>query len=157
LELDTDSETMTLLSSTDDRQGTVSWESVIEFIQASVEETGSKRVRNYARSRLAVQVHYRTSDKTAVQTVTGEIGGGGVFIETGTPARLGDALKMDFVLPDNPNLPITATGKVAWIRPQSERYVFYSGMGVQFTDIAEDARKRLVSLIKSLEQARGVK
>ena len=63
---------------------------------------------------------------------------------------------MELVLPDNPTLPINATGKVTWVRPQLEHYMFFPGMGVQFTDISEEARVRLVELVKSLAQARGV-
>ena len=156
LELDSESETMRLLSQTGEQQGTVSWEQVSDFIQSSIEEAQFKHVRNYPRSPLAVQIQYRPSSSRFFQSVTGEIGGGGVFIETGTPAHVGEELRMELVLPDNPTLPIHATGKVAWVRPQSEHYVFFPGMGVQFTDISEEARVRLVELVTSLARARGV-
>lgn len=156
LELDSESETMMLLSQTGEQQGTVSWEQVIDFIRSSVEEARFKQVRNYPRSRLAVQIQYRPFNSRSFQSVTGEIGGGGVFIETGTPSHIGEEIRMELLLPDNSTLPIHATGKVSWVRPRSEHYVFFPGMGVQFTDISEEARVRLVELVTSLARARGV-
>lgn len=156
IELDSELETMTLLNQTGEQQGTLSCEQVVDFIQNYVEEARFKQVRNYPRSRLAVQIQYRPFNRRSFQSVTGEIGGGGVFIETGTPAHVGEELRMELVLPDNPTLPINATGKVTWVRPQLEHYMFFPGMGVQFTDISEEARVRLVELVKSLAQARGV-
>ena len=156
LELDSVAETMRLFNQTGEQQGTVSWEQVIDFIQSSTEEAQFKKGRNYPRSRLAVQIQYRPSSSRSFQSVTGEIGGGGVFIETGTPARIGEELRMELVLPDDQTRPIHATGKVAWIRPQPEHYVFFSGMGVQFTDISEEARLRLVELVTALARTRGV-
>ena len=155
MELDSESETMRLLSQTGEQQGTVSWEQVIDFIQSYVEEARFKQGLNYPRARLAVQIQYRPSSSRSFQSITGEIGGGGVFIEIGTPAHVGEELRMELVLPDNPILPIHATGKVAWVRPKAEHDVFFPGMGVQFTDISEEARVRLAELAKSLELARG--
>lgn len=155
LALDNETETMTLLSQAGEPLGTVSWESVIDFIQGSVKETRSyQSARNYPRGRLAAKVRYGTPDDNHFDSVTCEIGGGGIFIETLLPPRLGTALSLELVLPDNPTAPIKAQGKVAWIRPQEERYVFFPGMGVQFTEISETGRERLLSMVKSLDRGR---
>jgi uncharacterized protein (TIGR02266 family) len=95
-----------------------------------------------------------TPDHKYFDGVTCEIGGGGVFIETHLPAQIGTALELEFVLPDDPTEPIKAEGKVAWVRPKEERYVFFPGMGVQFTEISEVGRARLLTMAKALDQAR---
>ena len=155
LGLDSDTETITLFSPTSESLGAVSWEAVIDFIHASAKEVRSQRaVRDYPRGRLAAKVRYVTSDDKQVDSVTCEIGGGGIFIETNLPPKLGTVLALELILPDNPTAPISAQGKVAWIRSHEERYVFFPGMGVQFTEISETGRERLLNMVKSLDHAR---
>lgn len=154
LELDDELETLTVVTSTGEKGGSVSWEALIDYVSYYVEEAGPKSLRNHPRSPLAVKVRYQTPDYKCFESITGEIGGGGVFIESSAPARVGDEIEMDLALPDNPTLPIHAKGKVAWVRPRPEHYVFYPGMGVQFTGISEEARARLVDMVRSLKQTR---
>ena len=155
LGLDSEAETMTLLGPAGETLEAVSWEVVIDFIQSSVKETRSHQaVRNYPRSRLAAKVRYVTPDHKHFDSVTCEIGGGGIFIEAHLPPKLGTALSLELILPDDPTMPINAQGKVAWIRPGEEHYVFFPGMGVQFTEISEKGRARLMTMVKTLDHAR---
>ena len=155
LGLDSEAETMTLLGPTGEPLGAVSWDAVIDFIQGYVKEARSHRaVRNYPRSRLAAKVRYLTPDHKPFDSVTCEIGGGGVFIETNLPPKLGTALALELVLPDDPTAPINAQGTVAWIRPREEHYVFFPGMGVQFTEISDEGRARLLTMVKTIDHAR---
>ena len=155
LGLDSETETMTLLGPTGEPLGAVSWEAVTDFIQGYVKEAQSNRaVRNYPRSRLAAKVRCLTPDHKQLDSVTCEIGGGGVFIETRLPPQLGTVLALELILPDDPTAPINAQGKVAWIRPGEEHYAFFPGMGVQFTEISETGRARLLTMVKALDHAR---
>jgi uncharacterized protein (TIGR02266 family) len=155
LELDRETETMTLHGQKGEPLGAVPWDAVIDFIQGYLKETQSHRaVRNYPRSRLAAKVRFLTPDHKHLDSVTCEIGGGGVFIETHLPPQLGTALALELVLPDDPTAPINAQGTVAWIRPSEEHYVFFPGMGVQFTEISEEGRARLLTMVKTLDHAR---
>ena len=155
LELDSEMETITLLGPTNEPLGAVSWEDVIDFIQGYVKEARSHQaVRNYPRSRLAAKVRCVTPDHKHFDSVTCEVGGGGIFIETHLPPQLGTTLALELVLPDDPTTPINAQGKVAWIRPREERYVFFPGVGVQFTEISESGRERLLTMVKTLDHAR---
>src|SRR5688572_13642790 len=155
LGLDSGTETMKVLDPTGESLGVVPWEAVIDFIHGVAKEIQSHHaVRNYPRSRLAAKVGYVTSDQKHFDGVTCEIGGGGIFIETSVPHQLGTVLKLKLVLPDDPTEPITAQGKVAWIRPKEEHYAFFPGMGVQFTEISEEGRTRLLTMVKALDHAR---
>ena len=154
LELDSESETMTLIGPTGEKVGSVSWEDVIDFVQSCFGEDRPRRLRSYPRCPLAVKVTYLTPGHDRVESLTGEIGGGGLFIESNAPLTVGTEIAMDVVLPDDPAVPIRAKGKVAWVRSRQERYVFFPGMGVQFTEISEKAREQLVDIVKSLDQAR---
>ena len=155
LGLDSEAETMTLLDPRNKPVGAVSWEAVIDFMHGYLKEPQSHRaVRNYPRSRLAVKVCYSMPDHKHFDSVTCEIGGGGVFIETHLPSQLGTALVLELLLPDDPTTPINAQGKVAWIRTGEEHYAFFPGMGIQFTEISEEGRARLLSMVKALDHAR---
>ena len=155
LGLDSEAETMTLLGPTGEPLEAVSWEAVIDFIQSSVKDVRSHQaVRNYPRSRLAAKVRYVTPDHKHFDSVTCEIGGGGIFIESHLPPQLGTALSLELILPDDPTAPIKAQGKVAWIRPGEEHYMFFPGMGIQFTEISETGRARLLTMVKTLDHAR---
>jgi Tfp pilus assembly protein PilZ len=77
-----------------------------------------------------------------------------VFIETHLPPQLGTVLALELLLPDDPIEPINAQGKVAWIRPGEEHYIFFPGMGVQFTEISDEGRARLLTMVKSLDHSR---
>ena len=112
-------------------------------------------MRNYPRSQLAAKLRYAASDRTDFNGVTCEIGGGGIFIETTSPQSIGTDLSLELILPDDQAQPITARWKVAWIRPREERHVFYPGMGVQFTEISEESRARIVNMVKSLDNSRS--
>ena len=154
LELDDALETLSVIDATGEKRGPVSWEAIIDYISGYVQEARPRRLLNRPRSRLAVKVSYQTPDRKCFDSVTGEIGGGGVFIESGIPARVGDELAMELLLPDSPTVPIQVKGKVAWVRPRPEHYTFHTGMGVQFTEISEEARTRLLDMIRFLERSR---
>jgi uncharacterized protein (TIGR02266 family) len=155
LGVDSEAETITLLGSRGEPLGSVSWEAVIDFIQISVKEARSHRAtRNYPRGRLAAKVRYSTPDDKHFESITCEIGGGGVFIETQVPPELGTTLALELILPEDSTKPINAQGTVAWVRPKDEHYVFFAGMGIQFTEISEEGRARLLTLVKALDQAR---
>jgi len=100
LGLDSETETMTLLSPTSEPLGAVSWEAVIDFIQGYVKEARSHQaVRDYPRSRLAAKVRCVTPDHKHFDSVTCEVGGGGIFIETHLPPQLGTVLALELALP----------------------------------------------------------
>jgi len=61
------------------------------------------------------------------------IKGGGIFIPTNKPYRLGDEVFMLLTLMDDPNkLPVA--GKVSWITPAEAQGNKSQGIGVQFSD-----------------------
>jgi type IV pilus assembly protein PilZ len=156
LRLDSATETLAVISQSEEHLGTVPWDALIDFIHSlGIADRTPRPVRNYPRSELAVQLRYVGSDRTDVTGVTCEIGGGGIFIETTSPQSIGTDLSLELALPDDHTRPITAQGKVAWIRSREEQHVFYPGMGVQFTEISDDARTRIVNMVKSLDRSRS--
>jgi uncharacterized protein (TIGR02266 family) len=151
-------ETMTLVGPDDEPLGTVSWDAVIDFIHNSSKTSRPQRPpRNYSRSPLAATLRYTMPGSNNSAGVTCEIGGGGIFIETSSPHQIGTILTLELALPDDPANPITAQGQVAWVRAEEQRHVLYPGMGVQFTEISDESRARIVKMVKSLDHSRSGK
>jgi len=69
---------------------------------------------------------------------------GGVFIETSEAFQPGKALELEFSLP-NQDKRFKVIGNIAWRSPE--------GIGVRFTAVSEDLRKRIESFSHSLSTA----
>jgi type IV pilus assembly protein PilZ len=154
LEMDVHQEVITLFGSNGTLLGAISWQDVIERILASNEDARFTHARAHPRAPLAVKVKYTTPEGKQFDSLTGGIGGGGLFIESSQPLAPGTELSVEFALPDRPWEKHKAKGKVAWTRNKPERYLLFPGMGVQFTDIDEKTRKELIDLIAALNRSR---
>lgn len=155
LGIDCDQETLSLFDDKGRRLGIVSWGSIIEHILSIDEESRFAHSRLHPRAPLAIKVHCVTPEGKHFDSLTGGIGGGGLFIESSTPLPPGTELRVEFALPDRPGEKFETRAKVAWIRSKPERYLLFPGMGIQFTDIDQNAQKRLIDLVESLNRIRG--
>ncbi|MGQ0811433.1 MAG: PilZ domain-containing protein [Nitrospiraceae bacterium] len=154
LDIDCDQELIHLVGVNGERIGTLTWTSIIERILAIDEDERFAHSRVHARAPLAVKVRYTTSEGKQFDSLTGGIGGGGLFIESSVPLAPGTELAVEFSLPDRPWEKLKAKAKVAWTRAKPERYLLFPGMGVQFTDIAPEARDQVVGLVSALNRTR---
>lgn len=134
--------------------GAVPWGALIERVLSSDDDSRFAHCRSHSRAPLAVKVRYTTPEGKQYDSLTGGIGGGGLFIESGTPLAPGTELQVEFALPDRPWERLKAKAKVAWTRNKPERYLLFPGMGVQFTDIDEKAQAMLVDLVEALNRSR---
>ena len=154
LEMNADQEVITLHSATGELLGTLSWGAVIEQILASDDDVRFAHARSHPRAPLAVKVRYTTPEGKQFDSLTGGIGAGGLFIESSAPLAPGTELSVEFALPDRPWEKHKAKAKVAWTRNKPEWHLLFPGMGVQFTNIDEKARKELVELVDALNRSR---
>lgn len=154
LEMNADQEGVTLHSATGKLVGILSWGAVIEQILARDEDMRFTHARFHSRAPLAMKIHYTTPEGKQFDSLTGGIGPGGLFIESSAPLAPDTELSVEFSLPDHPRKKYTAKGKVVWTRAKPERHLLFPGMGVQFTDIDEKARKDLLELVEALNRAR---
>jgi len=156
LGIDCDQETLSLFDEKGQRLGILDWASLIEHILSIDEDARFAHSRAYPRTPLAIKVHCVAPDGKHFDSLTGGIGGGGMFIESSTPLSPGTELKVEFALPDRPGKKFETRARVAWTRSKPERYLLFPGMGVQFTDIDQDAQKRLIDLVTSLNRTRAI-
>jgi len=154
LEMNADQELVTLFRADGELLGVLSWRDVIDQILSSSDDTRFAHARSHPRAPLAVKVRYTTPEGKQFDSLTGGIGAGGLFIESSTPLAPGTELSVEFALPDRPWEKHKAKAKVAWTRNKPERHLLFPGMGVQFTDIDDKARKELVELVEALNRSR---
>ena len=154
LEMNTDQEVITLHGPTGELLGVLSWGAVIEQILGGDDDVRFAHARAHPRAPLAVKVRYTTPEGRQFDGLTGGIGAGGLFIESSAPLAPGTELSVEFALPDHPWEKHKAKAKVAWTRNKPERHLLFPGMGVQFTNIDEKARKELIELVDALNRSR---
>jgi len=154
LEIDSNQELIALHDKHGELFGTMTWQEIIERIVATNDAHRFAHARAHARAPLAVKVRYTTPEGKQYDSLTGGIGGGGLFIESSTPLAPGTELAVEFTLPDRPWAKHKAKAKVAWTRNKPERFLLFPGMGVQFTDIDDQARTELVELVAALNRSR---
>jgi type IV pilus assembly protein PilZ len=134
--------------------GAVPWGAIIERVLSCDDDARFAHCRAHPRAPLAVKVRYTTPEGKQFDSLTGGVGGGGLFIESGTPLAPGTELTVEFALPDRPWEKLKVKAKVAWTRNKPERYLLFPGMGVQFTEIDEKAQSVLVDLVEALNRSR---
>ena len=152
--IDAQQETIQVYDKSGQLLGNVSWGLLIERVLASSEDSRFAHCRAQPRAPLALKVRYTTPEGKQFDSLTGGIGGGGLFIESGAPLSPGTELTVEFALPDRPTEKIKAKAKVAWARQKPERYLLFPGMGIQFLDLEEKIQEDLVNLVEALNQSR---
>ncbi len=135
--------------------GGMSWGAIIERVLVSGEDARFAHCRAQPRAPLALKVRYTTLEGKHVDSLTGGIGGGGLFIESGAPLSPGTELTVEFALPDQPRDKLKAKAKVAWVRNKPERYLLFPGMGIQFVDLDTKVQEQLVGLVEALNRSRN--
>lgn len=155
LEMNADQEVVTLRSTTGELLGVLSWGEVIEQILSGGDDARFAHARSHPRAPLAMKVRYTTPEGRQFDSLTGGIGAGGLFIESSAPLAPGTELSVEFALPDRPWEKHQAKAKVAWTRNKPERHLLFPGMGIQFIDLDEKARKELVELVDALNRSRA--
>ncbi len=153
LDLDTERETITLISPMGEPLGTLTWESVINQLLSQIAPIPPQETRVQARVALSFTVRYRTPEGNSFEGRAGGMGGGGLFIESNSPLPIETKLSMEFSLPDAPQEWLETKGIVAWICPTSDQYTFSSGMGIQFTEISPELRGRVLELVRSYRRS----
>jgi type IV pilus assembly protein PilZ len=154
LTVDAEHENILIHDASGNLLGGIPWGQIIDRLLASDDDTRFAHCRTHSRATLAVKVRYSTPEGKQFDSLTGGIGGGGLFIESGTPRAPGTEVSVEFALPDRPWEKLKAKGKVAWTRNRPERHLLFPGMGVQFTDIDEKAQAQLVELVEALNRNR---
>ena len=156
LGIDCEQETVTVFDQKGQTLNVLGWGPLIEHMLSVDDDAQFAHSRLHPRAPLAIRVRCTTDDGKRFDSLTGGIGGGGLFIESSSPLAPGTELTVEFALPDRPNQKFETRAKVAWTRSRPERYLLFPGMGIQFTDIDPEAQTRLIDLVDSLNRSRAL-
>src|SRR5512143_600666 len=118
----------------------------VERITNREYETEVERRRS-PRAPLVVRIAYSTVD-ALFSEFTRNINEGGLFIETENPPPTDTRVALQFKLPGS-DVPLQARGRVAWVQSAGEDGP--AGMGVEFENLAHDARDRIDELVRGLK------
>ena len=154
LTLNPEQETLSVLSTDGTVLGTLTWAQVIDL---AVRKSGAESDSHTPMVPLALKVHYRAGGSAVGEGLTAEFGGGGFFLETGTPLPVGTELSVEFSLPDQPQHRIVSKGRVVRVRERPERQLLLPGMEVRFTDLAQTDQEQVSALIAGLERTRSLR
>lgn len=155
LVMDSGRETINVHDTSGQLLGSVSWGAVIEQVVVGGEDARFTHCRTQPRAPLALKVRYTTPEGKQFDSLTGGIGGGGLFIESGAPLSPGTELTVEFALPDRPCDKLKAKAKVAWVRNKPERCLLFPGMGIQFVELDTKVQEQLVGLVEALNRSRN--
>jgi hypothetical protein len=103
--------------------------------------------RRYLRRDLIVSVKFSWEGETR-SCLTTTLGEGGLYAQTLLPPPHGVLLKMEFELPDG--YKISVTGEVRHSL-ENNYGSLPAGFGVQFLDLSESDRQRIISLVETEE------
>ena len=101
--------------------------------------------RRYLRKPIRVKVTEKVSGLFEHFAST-NISAGGMFLKTDRPFAIGSNLKIEFSLPGDEE-PIRADAQVARTMPPGNFHDYHAGMGIVFTAIEEEDRKRIEDFI----------
>jgi type IV pilus assembly protein PilZ len=99
------------------------------------------------RAPVTVRVDYATVD-AMFSEFSRNINEGGLFIETEMPLVLEEQVQLQFRLPGVED-PFKVSGRVAWVREEGGADG-PPGMGVEFENLDEDARRQIDEIVQSL-------
>ncbi len=155
LSVDVDGQTVTVRETSGEPLGTVTWDALIEYVMRACAPAHEDGVRAHPRASFLSKVRYAPLEAGSVvkteSRATG-VGGGGLFIESQQPLRVGSEVSLEFTLPERPAEWIPAEGTVVWVCPKPDQYTFAAGMGIRFTKIDPAARERVVTMVSALKR-----
>lgn len=103
--------------------------------------------RLHARIPVYIEIDYR-ADETFLFAYITDISAMGIFVSTRAPESPGTRLQLRFTPPGDEDA-IECEGDVIWINPDRDGACRNPGMGVQFVDLADEHRERILELVRT--------
>lgn len=114
----------------------------------SEQKEGIER-RQFSRATLKTAINL-SSDSNFYTGFTDDISEGGLFIATHEIVPRGTELDLEFSLPDSDD-PIHARGVVRWVREYNPDNESMPGLGLQFIQLSDKDRTRIIDFVKIRE------
>ena len=95
---------------------------------------------------VCLEVDYRSDDTFLFAYIT-DMSAMGIFIQTMTPKPPGTLLNLRFRTPEGKRLDVR--GRVIWINQPHGADSINPGMGVQFVELTQSERERIMALVRT--------
>jgi len=128
---------------------------VLEDFLARLGATSNGFKRKFPRLGMGIFVKYLDAEGDLRQAIASTIGGGGLFIEGLDPLPKGTRTRLEFSLPASRNV-IIAEANVVWVRKNFIQRVRFPGMGLEFSEISDEARAELLEFVNRFNRERGL-
>lgn len=154
--VDQDNEMLHLVDKNSVTLRTGTWEDAIDQALATgefPEEALWAERRGFLRIPLSIQVKYTENLKKKHDSLTCNLSGGGLFIETRSPLPQGKETALEFQIPFSPDT-IRARGSITWLGDRAVKRSCFPGMGIRFTEIREGDRLKVVEFVTRLSEER---
>lgn len=102
--------------------------------------------RQHLRATLKTSVHL-SSESNFYTGFSNDISEGGIFVATHNVLPRGSFMDIEFSLPDD-GAPIRVQGEVRWVREYRQDSDGHPGMGLEFRNLQEADRQRILSFVK---------
>ncbi|MEM1024871.1 MAG: TIGR02266 family protein [Myxococcota bacterium] len=102
-------------------------------------------MRKTPRHLAEVKVDYRSVGRF-ITDYSQNVSTGGLFIKTSAPLGIGERVRIRLTLPDG-EAPFALDGVVRWVADRHGDHP--AGMGVEFLDFDEEARRRVEALVEA--------
>ncbi|MDD5435755.1 MAG: PilZ domain-containing protein [Nitrospira sp.] len=108
--------------------------------------------RKFLRAPLSLAVKIKGTDGKEIESFTGTISAGGVFLETVNPVPVDQEIAIEMHLPGGAERTLL-TGIVVWMR---QKYIedYPPGMGVKFVNIARKDQVRINNIVQKVLEGR---
>lgn len=110
-----------------------------------MEEKSMVEKRKHERITCQMLINYGTEDSFKSDYIA-NISGGGIFIQTTSPIKLGSKIMLRLAFPNIPRL-IEVEGKVVWINEYIEGGTSTPGMGIQFMNLSDEDQTFVMNFI----------
>jgi len=104
--------------------------------------------RTVPRHEVAVDVTFE-SEHNFYTGLTQDLGGGGLFVATGTLRPIGECVRVRLTLPGSPEF-LDAIAEVRWVRP-TETVEGEAGMGLQFLQMSAKTKQAVKAFVEKRE------
>ena len=152
VDIDQQGQCLTIYNEKDRSLLSLSVDDLLDRLLGPHPESFSRRMER--RVNLTVRLRYSFQGPELKEGITGNIGAGGIFIETTSPAKIGTIINLEMILPTKEDEPVHATGEVVWVRTRPERIVYFPGMSIRFDKISPDDQDRIRELTENISKIR---
>lgn len=110
--------------------------------------------RRDPRTLIKIKIDYE-SEGAYLYSYSKDLSEGGIFIQTSNPLKVGERIKLKFILPELLEK-VETWGEVAWVNEGGGAEGVSEGMGVRFVELESEKAKLIEEVIHKIEEGKKI-